>query len=138
MRCPVCGASSEVKETRADDASFKTKRRRICANKHLFTTLEVLPAMLGSTRDQRSAIRAARASIGRFKRNQAIIQALRAGASVASVADAHRLTAVRVRQLRHTFTDPTTPDTNGITDQGPTDEANAPTDCGTSGQRCQA
>jgi hypothetical protein len=120
MRCPRCGAWSEVKETRADDASFKTKRRRICANKHLFTTYEVLPAMLASARDQRGAIRAARASIAQHRRNQAIVQALQAGASTSAVAHAHGLTDARIRQVRDTFTDPTTPDTNGITDRGPT------------------
>ncbi len=109
MRCPKCGAWSEVKETRADDASFKTKRRRICANKHLFTTYEVLPAALASTRDQRSTIRAARASIAQYRRNQAIVQELRAGASVAAVAYAHGLTEARIRQVRDTFADPTTP-----------------------------
>lgn len=109
MRCPRCGAWSSVEETRVSDPSFKTKRRRLCANGHLFTTYEVLPAMLASTRDQRATIRAARASITQHKRNQAIIQALRAGASAAAVAHVHGLTDARIRQVRQTFADPTTP-----------------------------
>lgn len=35
MRCPICGAPTEVKETRG------VRRRRLCFNEHAFTTEEV-------------------------------------------------------------------------------------------------
>lgn len=43
MKCPVCGAWTVVKETRADEKN--SRRRRIeCANMHRFTTLETVIA----------------------------------------------------------------------------------------------
>ena len=36
MKCPYCSTWSQVKETRG------VRRRRICANQHLFTTIETL------------------------------------------------------------------------------------------------
>jgi transcriptional regulator NrdR family protein len=43
MKCPVCGAWTVVKETRADKNN--SRRRRIeCANMHRFTTLETVIA----------------------------------------------------------------------------------------------
>jgi transcriptional regulator NrdR family protein len=38
MRCPVCNAPSDVKETRARDDHVY--RRRLCFNEHIFTTEE--------------------------------------------------------------------------------------------------
>lgn len=41
MKCPTCGAWSTVKETR-DSPTFGHKRRRECANYHIFMTQEVV------------------------------------------------------------------------------------------------
>ncbi len=112
MRCPTCGAWSEVKETRLNEAS--TRRRRACANNHRFNTYEVLPSMLASTRDRQSATRKVKAAVERFKRNTLIVKALLSGSTVTEVAKVHGLTEARIRQVRQTFTDPTNPDTNGI------------------------
>jgi transcriptional regulator NrdR family protein len=38
MKCPVCGAQSDVKETRSKGGY--TYRRRVCFNYHTFTTEE--------------------------------------------------------------------------------------------------
>jgi transcriptional regulator NrdR family protein len=38
MRCPVCNAPSDVKETRTRDDHIY--RRRLCFNEHTFTTEE--------------------------------------------------------------------------------------------------
>ena len=39
MNCPDCGAWSEVKDTRK--GAFGINRRRLCANGHRFTSIEV-------------------------------------------------------------------------------------------------
>ena len=47
MKCPTCGAPTEVKETRIRrDHVF---RRRICFNEHKFTTEERLRKLVKST-----------------------------------------------------------------------------------------
>lgn len=38
MRCPFCGAVTDVVESRYTDGV--TRRRRLCFNEHKFTTLE--------------------------------------------------------------------------------------------------
>jgi len=43
MKCPVCGAWTVVKETRADENNSR-RRRMECANMHRFTTLETVIA----------------------------------------------------------------------------------------------
>ena len=42
MKCPECGAWSEVKDTRQNKAKTVVTRRRECANGHLFTTHETI------------------------------------------------------------------------------------------------
>lgn len=39
MKCPTCGAWTEVKETRRQQDSM-SKRTRVCANSHTFQTIE--------------------------------------------------------------------------------------------------
>lgn len=51
MKCPHCGAWSNVLETRT------TRRRRECANGHRFSTVEVLPSLV-SGREYRRHLRA--------------------------------------------------------------------------------
>lgn len=41
MKCPECGAWSEVKDTRQNKAKTVVTRRRECANGHRFTTQEM-------------------------------------------------------------------------------------------------
>jgi transcriptional regulator NrdR family protein len=51
MKCPRCGAWSDVMETRANEGGNVTRRRRVCANNHRFTTLEYAqPSPASSTR----------------------------------------------------------------------------------------
>lgn len=45
MKCPVCGAWSEVLDTR-EGQNESVKRRRQCGNGHRFNTLEVYPTTL--------------------------------------------------------------------------------------------
>lgn len=40
MKCQVCNAHTEVKETR--DTNMRYRRRRMCTNGHYFTTEEVI------------------------------------------------------------------------------------------------
>lgn len=57
MRCPTCGAPTEVKDTRPLSAGATIRRRRLCANGHRFTTHEALPKAGDAL--QRALIRAA-------------------------------------------------------------------------------
>jgi transcriptional regulator NrdR family protein len=45
MKCPVCGAWSEVLDTR-EGQNESVRRRRQCGNGHRFVTLEVHPTVL--------------------------------------------------------------------------------------------
>jgi hypothetical protein len=40
MRCPQCGAMTDVKDTRTKDNVVR--RKRVCFNEHIFTTLEMV------------------------------------------------------------------------------------------------
>ena len=41
MKCPICNAWTEVKDTR-ESGEFQTTRRRECANGHRFSTVELV------------------------------------------------------------------------------------------------
>jgi len=41
MKCPLCGAATDVKETRTRDSNI-VFRRRVCFNEHIFTTHETV------------------------------------------------------------------------------------------------
>lgn len=45
MKCPICGAPTEVKDTRPHKKGY-IQRRRVCFNLHRFQTYEVLAAQL--------------------------------------------------------------------------------------------
>lgn len=47
MMCPQCSVWSEVSETRQGQY-FTVRRRRLCANGHRFTTVEIHAAAYGS------------------------------------------------------------------------------------------
>jgi transcriptional regulator NrdR family protein len=40
MKCPICGAATDVKETRTKENNM-VYRKRICFNDHKFTTKEI-------------------------------------------------------------------------------------------------
>lgn len=70
MKCPVCGAWSEVLDTR-EGQNESTKRRRRCGNGHRFTTLEVHPTVLHMQAVEATA-RAISKRRALWKRDQAI------------------------------------------------------------------
>lgn len=120
MRCPKCGAWSEVKETRADDNSFQTRRRRVCANSHLFTTYEVLPPLVRSKAECAKTIRRALAAIQQWVRGREVAKAVRAGVPSKDLAAQYGISPGYVRKVWHRHAaslTPTTPDTAGITDR---------------------
>lgn len=55
MRCPKCGASSRVIETREEDARTTLRRRRLCQNGHRFNTYEVNERVLNCVSADRRA-----------------------------------------------------------------------------------
>lgn len=76
MKCPHCGAVSEVVETKG--AAYLTViRRRRCFNEHLFKTVEIHLAVF-STAKQRAIVFAATATqrIVTWKRNREIARRL--------------------------------------------------------------
>lgn len=96
MKCPHCGAWSEVSETRATADGMR--RRRDCANGHRFTTFEVLPQVLKAAKASPLASTwATPGSARRWARNQAIVADTRPAAEVARE---HGITDKRVRQIR--------------------------------------
>ena len=53
MKCQVCGANTEIRETR--DTNMRYRRRRKCTNGHYFTTEEVIvsPYQIEQERQER-------------------------------------------------------------------------------------
>lgn len=101
MKCPTCGAWSEVSETRAAP-NHATRRARTCANGHRFITLEVLPQVVKAAGANAAATaRAAAANAKRWARNAAIARDPR---SATQVAKQHDMTEARVRQIRQQAT----------------------------------
>lgn len=97
MKCPECGAWSEVKESREGEA-LTFRRRRLCANGHLFTTYEVHPqTKKAAQRDLLATARRIEARVKRWARDQQLIRSAR---SADDLAREHNLTAARVRQIR--------------------------------------
>lgn len=95
MKCPICGAWTEVRDTRAG-AHHSVRRRRQCGNGHTFPTMEVLtPAV--SRKDLASAARAAALRAHNWRRDREIIADPR---PTAVIARAWGLTGARVRQIR--------------------------------------
>lgn len=45
MKCPVCGAWTEVKETRKQDDNTKARRYE-CGNQHTFRTVETITKII--------------------------------------------------------------------------------------------
>lgn len=95
MKCHICGAWTIVKETR-ESPIVGIRRRRECGNGHLFTTIEVLPAVV-SKRDLRGNMRAAKASAARWQRDDSIRRDPRSATQLAKV---WGISEARVRQIR--------------------------------------
>lgn len=95
MKCPRCGAASDVLESRPTP-EMATRRRRECHNGHRFRTVEVLPAAT-NRRDLAAAARAAAAAIARWTRDRLIRTDPRPSTHVARD---FGLTEARVRQIR--------------------------------------
>ena len=70
MKCPVCGAWSEVLDTR-EGRNESVRRRRQCGNGHRFVTLEVHPTALHKPTAE-ATVRAIAKRRVLWKRDQAI------------------------------------------------------------------
>jgi hypothetical protein len=95
MKCPRCGAASDVLETRPGE-HLTTKRRRECFNGHRFLTLEVLPPAT-NRRDLAAAAQAAMAAARRWTRDLRVRKDPRPSTHVARELG---ITDARVRQIR--------------------------------------
>lgn len=95
MKCPVCGVWSEVLDTRAG-AQDKIRRRRRCANSHVFPTLEIHATMVnpGAIKRAWHTITARRE---RWKRDQQIVADPR---TAAEIGKSYSLTAKTVHSIR--------------------------------------
>lgn len=99
MRCRLCGAESQVLETRSDKALFLTRRRRRCFNNHTFSTVEIhttIFSSLGATRYRQLAA-AVLARVQRYVRNLQILKAKKAGKSNREIGKAFGLRETAVR-----------------------------------------
>jgi hypothetical protein len=96
VKCPRCGADSEVLATRQDERAFTVRRRRQCFNEHRFYTLEVLPPAT-SQKTLADAARGAIERINRWRRDRLVLRDPRPSAHVARDLG---LTGARVRQIR--------------------------------------
>lgn len=89
MKCPHCGAWSDVLETRTKD-DWVTKRRRRCANDHRFNTYEVLETVWQHGRHRHKvAVKTVLSRIKLWLRNQRIRAELAAGHKGVDVAARH-------------------------------------------------
>ncbi len=101
MKCPICGAWSEVLETRAH-ADHVTRRQRECANKHRFVTMEVTKGAYSHARvslERRASAPGRRITL--HKRDQQIRSMLNMGHTVADAAAKYALSECQVRRIRN-------------------------------------
>jgi hypothetical protein len=96
VKCPRCGAPSEVRETRQQSAAVS--RRRECFNAHRFTTFEVPPVAV----DKRQLAAAARGIVARARAWTRRLQVLRSKEPASTLARRLGITEARVRQIRST------------------------------------
>jgi DNA-binding NarL/FixJ family response regulator len=79
VKCPHCGAWSEVLSTR-EAQEWATRRRRECGNGHKFSTYEVLQTVWAHGRHRHAgAVETVRRRVALWRRNRAILAALAAG-----------------------------------------------------------
>lgn len=83
MRCRLCGAESQVLETRSDKALFLLRRRRRCFNNHPFSTVEIHTTIFSSLGNSkyRELAAALLVRVQRYARNLQILKAKKAGKS---------------------------------------------------------
>lgn len=94
MKCPRCGAHSYVMETRRGP-HFTTRRRRICANKHGFITVEMHRAAYCSAKQRLIALAATiQKRIALWHRDNEIARSLHRGWR--ALADRYELTKTAV------------------------------------------
>lgn len=100
MKCPTCGAWSNVLETR-NGPHESMRRRRECANGHRFITLEVLPTVI----HQDAKLSTARAVAKRrelWQRDQRIKIDQRVHSTIAAEYGITRSQVVRIKRgIRH-------------------------------------
>jgi uncharacterized protein YbcI len=89
MRCVMCGALTQVIETREVGTKFIIRRRRLCRNGHRFNSFEIdesLEGMIVKMATRRNRIEAIEKRIARWHRDQDIMRRARAGEKVLSIA----------------------------------------------------
>lgn len=97
MKCPICGAWSQVLDTRGAVKRESIKRRRVCANEHKFWTFEVFPGFLHPTSAKKCLIGVEKER-ARWVRNVAIRKDPRPSPEVAKD---YGLKPSYVRQIRN-------------------------------------
>lgn len=103
MKCPTCGAWTEVEATRQADRGHTVRRTRACANGHRFTSFEVLPRIYRrSPAEVRKTVVSAEVRAVMYRRNLAVVQALKTS-RLAQVAAAFDLELSAVRSIKRRF-----------------------------------
>ena len=100
MKCPTCGADSDVTGVARNFKEHYITYHRVCDVGHRFQTVEVHPSQLADGREMTSAIRNIDKRIARYKRDVQIALDPRTSKEVAADYD---LTDARVRQIRASF-----------------------------------
>lgn len=93
MKCPICGAWSEVLETR------QGVRRRECANQHRFSTIEVLRTLAAKREAQRNATKV-KTGVSTWARNQRIRADTRVSNIIAAEYGLHESTVRQIKRMK--------------------------------------
>ncbi len=89
MRCVMCGALTQVIETREVGTKFIIRRRRLCRNGHRFNSFEIdesLEGMIVKMATRRNRIEAIEKRIARWHCDHGIARRARAGEKVLAIA----------------------------------------------------
>ena len=97
MKCPTCGAPSDVLGFYRLDDQHRVNYFRACERGHKFITAEVHPTQLADVREMSCAVRNIRRRISRWHRDEEICRDKRPSREVA---EEYNLTDTRVRQIR--------------------------------------
>lgn len=101
MKCPICAAWTNVKETRKADRGYTLRRTRACANEHRFQTYEVLtPVYRNDVPRVRQVVHAAEARGLRFRRDREIVRDVLSGTKNVDAAAKHGVTPSLVTLLK--------------------------------------
>lgn len=93
MKCPICGAWSEVLSTRTG------LRRRECANHHRFSTIEVLHTLAAKREAQRHATKV-KTGVSTWQRNQRIQADPRTSNIIAAEYGLHESTIRQIKRMK--------------------------------------